>query len=103
MALRAQLGGGYQKGAGAQEESIYRASSISLLHDPGATLKTELSLAIFQKVAIVRGSERHGYPFVPRTWMRAISMAGIAHPQIEVSLFFVFGLTLFLTCSVLVT
>lgn len=84
MASRARLGGGYRSGASAQEEHIYRSSSISLLHDPDAQLATELSMMICENVTVVRGSERHGYVFVPKFKIRTISMAGIAHPQIEV-------------------
>lgn len=84
MASRAHLGGGYKNGTGAQEEHVYRGTSISVLHEADVQLKTELSMLICEKVAVVRGSERHGYPFVNRTWIRTISMAGISHPQIEV-------------------
>jgi hypothetical protein len=66
MASRAHLGGGYKTGAGAQEEHIYRSTSLSLLHESGAHLATEHTMAICNKVRVVRGSERQGYPFVRR-------------------------------------
>lgn len=89
MASRAQLGGGYRNGAGAQEEHIYRGTSISLLHSPDAQLSTELSMAVCEKVSVVRGSERSGYPFVASgCTIRTMSIAGIAHPQIEVLYWF---------------
>ena len=84
MASRSQLGGGFERGAGAQEEHIYRSTSLSLLHDKGAALATELSVFQFDRCPILRSSERHGYRHLARP-VRAhfVSMAGVAHPQTE--------------------
>jgi uncharacterized protein (TIGR02452 family) len=84
MASRSQLGGGFERGAGAQEEHIYRSTALSLLHERGASLATELSLFQFARCPILRSSERHGYRHLARpTRVHFISMAGVAHPQTE--------------------
>lgn len=57
MSSRSKLGGGYKKGSRAQEEDIYRVSAVSLLHEDGMTHPTEMSLRIFEKTLVCRGSE----------------------------------------------
>ncbi len=84
MASRAQLGGGFEKGAGAQEEHIYRSTALSLLHERGASLATELSVFQCARCPILRSSERHGYRHLARpVRVSFVSMAGVAHPQTE--------------------
>jgi uncharacterized protein (TIGR02452 family) len=84
MSSRAHLGGGYKNGAAAQEEHIYRSSSISFLHADGAQHPKETSLTVFKNVAVCRGSEMEGYPFRSIYRVNLISMAAVADPSIEI-------------------
>lgn len=84
MASRSKLGGGYQNGSKAQEEDIYRCTSLSLLHEEKLSLPRELSVAVFRRAVICRGSEEFGYPILKHAvTANFISATAISNPSIE--------------------
>lgn len=80
MASRSSMGGGVETGAKAQEEDIYRATTLALI--PGQVLPLELSSRLDTKVAVCRGAEAFGWPFVKEFACSFISMAGVSGPSV---------------------
>ena len=88
MACDSCPGGGVHRGAGAQEENLYRRSDMCArmrefreLHYPlqGAALVTS-------NVTLIRGREEDGYPFIRRGWqVTVVSCAAPKHPRLNES------------------
>ena len=88
MACDSCPGGGVHRGAGAQEENLYRRTDMCArmqefreLHYPlqGAALVTS-------NVTLIRGREEDGYPFIRRGWqVTVVSCAAPKHPRLNES------------------
>jgi len=86
-------GGGWLSGAGAQEENLHRRTNLSdhlsnfRKLRPGSSIRYPIPSrgGIFsENVCVLRGSESHGYPFLPEPYLVSIiSVAAYKNPACE--------------------
>ncbi|KAG2382947.1 hypothetical protein C9374_004914 [Naegleria lovaniensis] len=95
MASAKRPGGGYKTGSGAQEENLFRRTSLAFSLEDVDHWDTdrkwkyplpELGGVYVPNVSVIRGSELKGYPFLTKLYhVDVICVAAYAKPQLDQS------------------